>query len=406
MSHSQHQPNTLCSVDPRSAGFAVVPVNTDQTYNNQPRMPHYPGRVRGICIRVKLRHDICRDLPAPIFSDTNRACKSGQPIESSRGFGHHVLRDTGAVHEVIWYCHTVGVMYAAPVFLLPVDSMGIHSPKKLSPLEPGLQCQPIIFWVGGAGPINLRPVFYTPAPSNRRDDSGGLFPRTASVQSGGSFHKLLFGLIDPTSGLAATSHPAARFRPLHTQSGADIIHANRLSDDPCGSYYDNHSRPRLLSDHITGAFSFVNSSSVMLRLFSFSENAPVSHKSQCPACVGIRKDVFGSDFFCSGLSTTESLLKFWQGARDSSQGEPGRLLSQHIRTGGAVLKSGMFCDEAQRRSVHLFDHNPKPILAYSSSNPKPAPREHRRNQNQIRAGAKRLITFSPFSTAKKSFEGR
>lgn len=280
MSPSQSQTNTLCSVDPRSAGFAVVSVNTDQIFDNQPRMPHYPGRVRGICIRVKLRQNICRDLPAPIFSDTNRFGKSGQPIESSSGFGHqHVLRDTGAVHEVIWYCHTVGVMYAAPVFLLPVDSMGIQTPKKLSPLEPGLQCQPIIFWVGGAGPINLRPVFYTPAPGNRRDDSGGLFPRTASVQCGRSFHKLLFGLIDPTSGLAATSHPAARLRPLHSLTGADLIHANRLSDDPCGSDYDNHSRPRLsFVNLITGAVSLPNSSCVELR--HTCETAPVFHNPE------------------------------------------------------------------------------------------------------------------------------
>lgn len=44
------------------------------------RMPHYPGRVRGISIRVKLRHNIFHDLPAPIFSDIYRAGKSGQPI--------------------------------------------------------------------------------------------------------------------------------------------------------------------------------------------------------------------------------------------------------------------------------------------------------------------------------------
>lgn len=247
MSRNQSQPNTLCSVAPRSAGFAVVSVNTDQTFQNHPRMPHYPGRVRGICIRVKLRHDICRGL------DTNRACKSRQPIESSRGFGHQqtnvkkiVRRNyfcAGAVHEVIWYCHTVGVMYAAPVFLLPVDSMGIHSPKKLSPLEPGLQCQPIIFWVGGAGPINLRPVFSNPVQS--ADDethrpgtsvrrfvcSGGLFHRTASVQSGGSFHNFKFRLvIDPTSGPAATSHPAAWLRA--SQSLTSVLGAEPVSNFP------------------------------------------------------------------------------------------------------------------------------------------------------------------------------
>lgn len=303
MSRYQPQSNTLCSVGPRSAGFVVssaevapiIPAlyvkatggrfrriylcgGDARIFLATTRMPHYPGRVRGISIRVRLRHNFCR-FPAPIFSDTNRAGKFGQPIESSRGFGHHVLRDTGAVHEVIWYCYTVGGMYAAPIFLLPVDSMGIHSPKKLSPLENEPELRSIIFWVGAAGPINLRPVFFTPVPGNRRDSSGGLFPRTESVQSGRCFHKFKFGLIDPTSGMAA-SHPAARFRPLHTQSGADLIHANRLSDDPsCESDYDNHSRPRFsFVNLVTGAVSLPDFSDVKVR--HYCETASVFHNPE------------------------------------------------------------------------------------------------------------------------------
>lgn len=47
-----------------------------------------------------------------------------------------------------------------------------------------------------------------------------------------------------------------------------------------------------------------------------------------------------------------------------------------------------------------FYHNPKLFLEYSLSKPKPTPREYRENKKNCRAGAKRLITFSPFSTGK------
>lgn len=72
-----------------------------------PRMPHDPGRVRGMNIRVRLRHKFLHDLPAPIF-DTNRACMSGQAIASRRVFGHLPAR-TSFMNPVaaIGRCHNL-----------------------------------------------------------------------------------------------------------------------------------------------------------------------------------------------------------------------------------------------------------------------------------------------------------
>lgn len=62
------------------------------------RMPHYPGRVRGMSIRVKLRHNIFHDFSAPFFSDTYRAGKSGHPLRSRRGFAVSFTGDINYLH--------------------------------------------------------------------------------------------------------------------------------------------------------------------------------------------------------------------------------------------------------------------------------------------------------------------
>lgn len=71
-----------------------------------PRMPHDRGRVRGMNIRVRLRHKFLHEFPAPIFSDTNRSGTSGQAIASRSGFGPLHAR-TGFMNHVsaIGCCH-------------------------------------------------------------------------------------------------------------------------------------------------------------------------------------------------------------------------------------------------------------------------------------------------------------
>lgn len=103
------------------------------------------------------------------------------------------------------------------------------TPKKLSPLENEPELRSIIFWVGAAGPINLRPVFFTPVTGNRFVRSAGLFTRTASVHSGRSFHNFKFRLIDPTSG--CVSIPAAGLWPSHPLTVAMIV------TDKCNTFW-------------------------------------------------------------------------------------------------------------------------------------------------------------------------
>lgn len=227
----------------RSTGLPVFG-GTEEDGGNV-RMPHYPDRVRGMSIRVKLRHNIFHDFSAPFFSDTYRAGKSGQSIASRRGFvvsfagilSIHPERGSAESQTAISspepYAPVVGVSPAYPhlgrsrcTFLgggtfrsgLGPDR---STPKKLSPLENEPELRSIIFWVGAAGPINLRPVLFTPVTGNRFVRSAGLFTRTASVHSGRSFHNFKFRLIDPTSG--CVSIPAAGLWPSHPLTVAMIV---------------------------------------------------------------------------------------------------------------------------------------------------------------------------------------
>lgn len=282
---------------------------------------------------------------------------------------------------------------------------GRSIPKKLSPLEDGLPCQQIIFWVGGAGPINLRPVFSTPAQAadeespwrgssgdgSRCDGSNAPIPRIASVQSGVIFHNSKFRLkIDPTSG--CVSIPAAGLRPsqpLTSVSAAEPNFSCKVSSFPSSERWTSASTVPgagflgFISSTVGGAYDIrtdavspMNSSSVKLR------HIPASVHFASPVCLA-----------ATVLQTSPTCRKrqrLLPGAGIHFSGRaawPYKSGKQHILT--------------LRRPVLLFDHNPKLFLAYSSSNPKPAPREHRRNQNQIRAGAKRLITFSPFFNSGK-----
>lgn len=338
-------------------------------------------------------------------------------------------------------------------------------PKQSGDLRIGLRRCMLLIPLAGAhrvvgGDTLAAPAFPT---SGHRPGSDVLIAGIASVQSGVIFHNFEFRLeIYPTSG--CVSIPAARFRPLHTQSGADIIHANRLSDDPsCESDYDNHSRPRFSSvHHITGAVSLPDSPYVEVRhtceTASVFHNPESSHSltgnlsfvfvttssslslsfpkperwtsaSTVPGAgfLGFTSSAVGGAFeIRTGAVSTlnSSSVKLRHNSASVRFASPMSLVAtvlqkgltcrirQRLLPGSGILfsgraawpyKSGKLHILTQRRSVLLFDHNPKRFLAYSSSNPKPTLREYRRNQNQIRAGAKRLITFSPFSISKRSF---
>lgn len=234
------------------------------------------------------------------------------------------------------------------------------------------------------------PAFST---SGHRPDTGVLISRIASVQSGVIFHKFEFRLkICPTSG--CESIWAAGLRPSHPLTSVSATEPDfscNVSSFPSPVRWTNASTVpgtgflEFTSSAVGGAFeirtgaaSTLNSSSVKLR--------------HIPASV----------HFASPMSLAAIVLQ-----NGSIHSKRQRLLpgSGSLFSGRTAwpYKSGKLHILIQRRPVLLFYHNPKLFLAYSSSNPKPAPREHRRNQNQIRAGAKRLITFSPFSIAERSF---
>lgn len=265
---------------------------------------------------------------------------------------------------------------------------GRSIPKKLSPLEDGLQCQQIIFWVGGAGPINLRPVFSTPAQAVDEespwrgssgdgsccDGSNAHIPRIASVQSGVIFHNSKFRLkIDPTSG--CVSIPAG-LRPSHslTSAGAEkFFFSFKVSNSPSPELWTSASTVPGAGfldfsssaaggayDIRTDAVSPMNFSSVKLRHIP----ASVHFASPCLAATVLQTS-----------PTCRKRERLLPGAGILFLGRPAwpyKSGKQHILT--------------LRRPVLLFDHNPKLFLAYSSSNPKPAPREHRRTKIKLGPG--------------------
>lgn len=234
------------------------------------------------------------------------------------------------------------------------------------------------------------PAFST---SVHRPGSGVLISRTASVQSGRSFHNFKFRLkICPTSG--CVSIWAAGLRPAHSLTSVIATESNfscKVSSFPSPVRWTSASTVpgagflEFTSSAVGGAFeirtgaaSTLNSSSVKLR-----HNSASVHFAS-PVCLA-----------ATVLQKGPTCKK-----RRRLQSGPGILTSGRAAW---PYKSGKLHILIRRRPVLLFYHNPKLFLAYSSSNPKPAPREHRRNQNQIRAGAKRFITFSSFSIAERSF---
>lgn len=280
------------------------------------------------------------------------------------------------------------------------------TPKKLSPLEAGLRCQPIIFWVGGAGPINLRPVFSDTNRANRTgqpiitkeivrrnyfcagaavrgvrilyclivgvttsvpvfsmprhaaDDeaprrcwfgdgsrvvrSSGLFPETASVHSGVSLNNFKFGLvIVPASGPAA-SHPAARLWLSHplTSAGAGKFSFMVSSFPEPERWCWTTTVPG------TGFLGFTSSASG--GAIDIRTDAAMTVDSS--NCVKLRKPVASvhhSPVPCK-IRTAQRQAVYWgkTWAGDFS-----------MWALGVALRSGNFCDATQRRSVHIFETN-------------------------------------------------
>ena len=109
----------------RSAGLAVPVAGVSSISNfihqahHLPAMQQHPGRVRGPHFCMKLRHyKILHSVPAPVFSACNLVRSPGQ--------------NAGAI-----------------------------TLKNYAPLENGPQSRLHNFRVGAAGPINLRPVFFS-----------------------------------------------------------------------------------------------------------------------------------------------------------------------------------------------------------------------------------------------------
>lgn len=233
------------------------------------------------------------------------------------------------------------------------------------------------------------PAFST---SGHRPGTGVFISRIASVQSGVIFHNFEFRLeICPTSG--CVSIWAAGLRPSHPLTSVSATEPNfscnrsfpsperwtSASTAPGAGFLEFTSSADGGAFEIrTGAASTLNSSSVKLR------HIPASVHFASPACLA-----------ATVLQTSPT-------CRNRQRLLPGPGI-HFIGRAAWPYKSGKLHILIQRRPVLLFYHNPKLFLAYSSSNPKPAPREHRRNQNQIRDGSKRLMTFSPFSIVERLF---
>lgn len=250
------------------------------------------------------------------------------------------------------------------------------TPRKLSPLENGLQCRPIIFWVGAAGPINLCPVFSDTNRANRtgqqiesirgfghlqsltgivnvkkivrrnyfcagaevtwerilycltavpvfstpdqasddeaprRCSSGGGFrygpgvaiPAITSVQNGVTFHNFKFWLVNDSTSVAAWQHavPAAGLRlshPLNSAGAEKFFFSFKVSNSPspelwtsastvpgAGFLEFSSSAAGGAYDIRTDAVSPMNSSSVKLR----HSAASVHFASPCLAATVLR----------------------------------------------------------------------------------------------------------------------
>lgn len=153
----------------------------------------HPGRVRKIRKCVKLRHYFLHSISAPIFSGKSPANNPQsliitkcdwfprRSIRCGGGSGNRHLRTRIATEYSIVRQNylSAGAAGQHPKMLFGRVVGGAHTItapafftlKKLSPLGNGPQSRLIIFRVGAAGPIYLRPVFNTTFPKNEETHS-------------------------------------------------------------------------------------------------------------------------------------------------------------------------------------------------------------------------------------------
>lgn len=247
----------------------------------------------------------------PVFSDTNRANRTGQPIITKEIVRRNYFC-AGAVHDVIWYCHIIGVMYAAPVFSMPHYAADDEAPRR-----------------GSSG------------NNSRFDASCGPHPRIASAHSGVIFHNFKFRLeIDPTSGCEC--FPAARLRLSHplTSAGAGKFSFMVSSFPEPERWCWTTTVPG------TGFLEFTSSASG--GAIDIRTDAAMTVDSS--NCVKLRKPVASvhhSPVPCK-IRTAQRQAVYW-----------GKIWAGDFSMWalGVALRSGNFCDATQRRSVHIFETN-------------------------------------------------